>query len=403
MKTSLKNLILLVSTGVAFLSATSILAATTQKTFSFTGQSFENVSLQTTSQETGYRTVERDSTCTRQVPYTVRECHDEIRNREECSYGPSRQECRVEYQDDCSYETRYREECTNRPSHVECEMVNGRRICRTIDGGRECRRVPYNERVCRQVARNVCRNIPGEYRCRNISYNENVCDDVTHYRTEEYRCTETTQVPYSYTKRVEADVNFEFVDNSGAARADFKVKLNGQNISVTAVDRSETPMLAIATISKDSDDFGDELTRVTATYKVKFVKKSSVGSTVGNYAISNVSLDDEELSFIISGQDPRMTKAQIKIFDVTANESVTFCMISEGMFTTFRTGNGDLGVSVKLSDIKADVTYGHKFKVELKAKVLGTTSVDGTILNEGASIPSGEKEIEVVKTSNVQL
>lgn len=234
--------------------------------FIYRGQETETLTLERILVETRTRTEMQDSTCNRQVPYEQRECGNETRYREECTWIPSREDCGRRDERRCRPVTRTRQECTtgpsrqvcrdypggqvctNGPSREICENREGRqvchdtprgrvcrreagnRVCRTVPGERTCRPAPPQrrcetipgERVCRNVSYQdqectthsvpYCNTIPGRQDCRNIPYQEHVCRNVTRYRSESYACQVPVEIPYDVQVPVAAELNVSFAN-----------------------------------------------------------------------------------------------------------------------------------------------------------------------------------------------
>lgn len=242
--------------------------------FQFAGQNAETLKME--SQVTVTRPVAREvpSTCYRQVPQQTYACRDVTRYRESCSWVPSSQECRTEYEQVCRSVTRYRNECHSGPSRQECRStsprtecsdgpsrqectnepgrevcverptrevcrtkpdgsqvcntVGGGQHCTTVGGGQRCRTVP-GERQCRTIpGERECHTVPGEQICRQVSYQDQDCDSVPRQRCETIpghnACTD---IPYSenvcgyettYTSEPYACTRTEYVDQQVAKK-----------------------------------------------------------------------------------------------------------------------------------------------------------------------------------------
>ena len=143
----------------------------------FSGQSFETFNMDTTRSVTRYRSEERESTCTRQVPYQEEVCGYVTRYERECRWEPGRERCYNEQHQECRNVTRYRQQCTQGP---------GRQVCRQMPGRQQCRTLPNGQQRCRQIpGRRVCEQKPGRRQCRQVPYQARECRNVPRRRCEQ--------------------------------------------------------------------------------------------------------------------------------------------------------------------------------------------------------------------------
>jgi len=177
-----------------------------EKIISYTGQADEKFDLAGKVKVKVTETIQVDSTCIKKEAYTVNECHDETRTREECQTIPAHEECRNVDDVICRDVTRYREECRTIPGREVCDRTPTREVC-SNQSQRVCTNVPRTERVCtngpgrrvcdrtpeRTVCRTdpktgkevcgtvggveVCRTLPGEEVCRNVTTSHQECRD----------------------------------------------------------------------------------------------------------------------------------------------------------------------------------------------------------------------------------
>lgn len=250
-------------------------AAETQRV-SFTGQTNEEVILNAVKEITLYRSEQRDSTCTRQEPYTVNECGYETRYRRQCTDEPGRQHCWNDTDRQCRYETRYRNQCrtapgrrvcVTKPGASRCRMVDGRRvctsspprqICRNEPGRQVCNREPYQDYVCRNVTRRRCEWRPGRNVCRDVPYQDYVCRDVVKYRSVPYACQVTVKVPYKVEKKVSHKINLTFKGELDLANAELTFGLTDSvefRFTGTNLNKEKTYLTYEKTATAQTDDY----------------------------------------------------------------------------------------------------------------------------------------------------
>ncbi len=198
----------------AYLSAPN-LANSSEQSFEFKGQREEVLSLESILHGTEYREETIQTTCTREIPYQETVCGMETRYEEICNQGPARRECRTIIENVCRNERRHREECSEQGGGRQCRTIPGDIVCHRAPNGenrcqkipprevcedrprrRECRSVPHDEHVCEKRPRESCEWLPPQIECRQFPRTERVCRLETRYRTEEYACMKTVQVPY---------------------------------------------------------------------------------------------------------------------------------------------------------------------------------------------------------------
>ncbi|MBT3584629.1 MAG: hypothetical protein HN509_06965 [Halobacteriovoraceae bacterium] len=318
--------------AICLLGATTLFAEDrATETITYEGQASEVLRLVEATEETRYREEEQDTTCTRQIPYTENVCANETRYRTQCHTEPGRQHCYTTYERICRTVHRTRQECTNKPGRRVCRQQPGRRQCRTLPSGeqrcrnipgreictnkpgrRVCRQVPYTDRVCDRVPRQQCDWIPPRNVCNQVPYQEYVCRDVTRYRTEEYACTRTVQIPYQVPVELVADVDLSFKDsNSFPSKASLTLALNKEGkVGLKVTDLSEVPALILAKKRSATNRDGDVIS-VKEQYKLNFLDKKVALAPVAQ-PIDAVKLSHKQLSFLI-GPVHSTTSLKLKV------------------------------------------------------------------------------------------
>lgn len=281
---------------LAFLLSVFAYAQDTSSTIRYTGQSFDDLELARIAINTHYRDEVVDSTCTRQIPYVTQECSNETRYRRQCNWVPGQNICRTENRRVCRNVTRTRRECSpggrvcrmTPPTRVcrngQCKMEPPRRVCDRT-GQPVCRNVPYQTQECRNEPQRVCHTEPGRNVCSQVPYQEYVCRDVTRYRSEEYSCKKTIQVPYQVRERISSNVEISYDQNDVPANVQFNYSLlESGDVQVTIEDNSYNPVFV--EMFKDVD-YSDETTS-RINYRFKFYSKNKVLLPVNN----NIRLKD---------------------------------------------------------------------------------------------------------------
>jgi hypothetical protein len=368
----MKNL--LAALCLAFLSLGA--AAESNRTINYTGQNGESFELDTINTITRYKEEERDSTCTRQIPYEVEECGYETRYRQECNWRPGRRECRTEYDTRCRTVTRYRRQCTRTPDRRVCRNTQptricrngvcrtepGRRICDTKPGRETCRQVPYQDRECTREPRQVCNQIPGRNVCTDVPYQEYRCQMVTRYRSEDYACRRTFKVPYSFDRKVNANVEVSFAQQDMRnPMVDFIFSLTEQGqISVKALDKSSKPALISMKSTNPSDVVSDDFTSIGRNYQFEILNKEVEMAPIKK-AISSVGLTKSAAYFTI-GKVTNKDRLRVKLV-----------IVRDGPFSGPKTRfnktltANDIKLTNSGSNTKVSVNLA-KYGVELKDK-----------------------------------
>jgi len=228
-----------------------------------------------------YRDEERDSTCTRQIPYTVNECGYETKYRQECNFEPGYNNCYNDTERDCNYQTRYRRVCsrgasrqvcetkpgkttcrTNRNGERRCHTTQPRRVCRDVPGRETCRREPYRDYVCEDRVVRRCDWVPGRNVCRDVAYQDYVCRDVVKYRSEQYACKITVPVPYKVEKNHSNKLFVNFSGDFSVAEAQFNATFNDNNkVTLKATNLNEDEQLITTRVKTVAGD--DEYSFIT--------------------------------------------------------------------------------------------------------------------------------------------
>jgi hypothetical protein len=328
----MKNIILLTlfTTCFSFAFAENVVSENTERpseSFLYKGQAKETIKLKWDKMGTLYRTENRDSTCTRPIPYEVYECNNETRYRQECRTEPGYNDCQTVYDNVCRDVPRSRQECSNGPStqscstspssenchdipsRERCRMVNGERrcttipgrrrcntvpgrtTCRTIPGSRSCRTVSYTERECENVSRQQCDWVSSREVCDDIPYQEEVCGNVTRYNYEEYACQEAYQVPYqAVVASFESNSTILF---SGESQQDieFNITLNDKGESEISLvgDADDTDFVFVKSKLIEVVEQEETTTKTEQMFSFELQSRADFITSVKN-SFSNISL-----------------------------------------------------------------------------------------------------------------
>ncbi len=263
--------------------------ASESQTLTFNGQPADSLTLETIDTITRYREEDRDTTCTRKVPYETEECGYETRYRQECRWQDGRNVCRTEYERVCRTVTRYRRECRQGEPRRVCRQTDPTRICRngrcrtepgrTVcdykPGRQVCTQVPYQDRECTREPRRVCNWEPGRNVCSQVPYQEWVCRTVTRYRDEQYACRRTVRIPYNFDRKVKANININYNDPTQQGLVDFILTLDkGGQVSVKGNDRSDKPVL-IGMSKVSNTDLSEDETLTTVGLEFNLYDKET--------------------------------------------------------------------------------------------------------------------------------
>jgi hypothetical protein len=290
-----------------------------ERSFTYYGQNSERVELEAHKKEIQLRDQVVNETCTRQVPYTERECRPVTRTRQECQTIPAYEDCRMVPETQCRNETRYRQECRMEPGQRVCRMEPGERICRPGQGRevcvtrnngaricttqpgpdvctngpsrqvcdqqpaqRVCNNVPYTERVCETVNRRQCSWVPARQECRNVPYTVNECQDVTRHRNEQYACSRTIQVPVEViTHTFTAEVLVNFQGYSPVKNATVTVRLSDEGeISQEISGVNPSNFVAVSSERTERRSLGFDSTLVKRELRVQFANIGNLKTQV---------------------------------------------------------------------------------------------------------------------------
>lgn len=348
-------------------------SAESTKEVVYEGQQFEAVELTNKKVETRYREEEVDDTCTRKIPYTVNECGYETRYRTECRMVPGYQDCRTVQDRTCRNVTRYRQECRNTGGGRTCRTVPGRRQCRTLPSGEErcrqlpshqvctnkppvrtCRQVPYTDRVCTNTPRRQCDWVPSRQVCEEIPYQEHVCRDVTRYRTEEYACRRTVQIPYEVvTKLFDGKIDVQFKEsNTLQSKANLTFSLDAEGkVSLQVKDLSENPALILGKKKVEAEDQGDTLA-INALYKLNFLDMNKILAPIQK-PLKSFYLNETYLSFVVGKiLKPEAITVTIKI---KRKDKTILSKVLKATEYRLRDFEGDTKLSLSLSQYDIDL------------------------------------------------
>jgi hypothetical protein len=356
----------------------------------FNGQDGDELNLTTTKSETRYNYEERDSTCTREVPYEEEVCGNETRYREECRWKEGRNSCRTEYERTCRTVTRYRQECSQTPGRrvcrrqpprqqcrttprgeTRCRNIPGREICENKPGRRTCRQVPYQDRECTRTPRQVCQWEPGRNICEQVPYEEWVCRMVTRYREEEYACRITVPVPYEFTKNIIGQYSLEYNDqNTSASKASFLFTLNPEgNLTIIGEDLSEdTSLIFIKKVLNRNDS--DDVLNIEGKVKVRFSNKRKFMAPITE-GIHSVSLRTSKISFTL-GKVPKTKHLKIKLRIVrdgmfSGPKTLLNKELSDDQFSLINKENKSL-ITIDFSQFNLSLKT-KKYKISLEASL----------------------------------
>lgn len=359
--------------------------AESTKAINYDGQNADSFELDLETDIIRYREEQYPSTCTRQIPYTEQVCGYETRYRQQCRTEPGHNVCRTVNDQVCRNETRTRRQCTTGPdrrvcrtvpNHV-CTTVNGQRQCRqqgtrqqcsNETGPQTCRDVPYTERVCRNNPRRVCDYEPPRQVCSSVPYQEYLCRDVTRYRSEDYACTRTRQVPYSVTRKNVADIQINYADqnpNTSSAELSFLLDKAG-NVSLNVKEDSQTPSLVFVN-KKQSIDNNDDNLNTDTRFNISFIAKDDYLAPLTS-AIDVSSADQNHLVLKIAKllkKDDLSIKIKIKKKGFIGIGSYKFeKVLTPGQYTTAKT-QGNTFLDIDFKNIGAELKDGKKYDFEV--------------------------------------
>tara|TARA_R110000868_G_scaffold55424_2_gene172259 strand:- start:11939 stop:13150 length:1212 start_codon:yes stop_codon:yes gene_type:complete len=372
----MKKLILLLFLSLSIFSAD----AASTKDLAYDGQNADSFALDLETELTRYREEQYPSTCTRQIPYTEQVCGYETRYRQQCRTEPGRNECRTVNDQVCRNVTRTRRQCSTGPdrrvcrtvpNHV-CTTVNGQRQCRqqgtrqqcsNQPGQQTCRDVPYTDRVCTNQPRQVCTWNPPRQVCNSVPYQDYICRDVTRYRSEDYACTRTRQVPYTVERENKADVQVSYSDqNPDTSAADLAFVLDkAGDVSLKLEDRSSRPALVFINKRQNIDNSDDNLTTDTR-FNISFVAREDYLALIeSNVDVSSV---DHQHLVLKTAKIVRKDDLTIKL---SIDQKGLFSgykfekTLSPGQYTTAKT-QGASFIDIDFNSIGAKLKDGKKYE-----------------------------------------
>ncbi len=372
----------------------------------YRGQEEDQFTLNLTKSVTLYRTEYRDSTCTRQVPYTSEECSNETRYRQQCRWQAGQNICRTEYDRQCRTVTRHRRECSRQPGRRVCRNSepqricrNGRcftepsrRICENKPGREVCRQVPYQDRQCDSVPRRVCDREPGRNVCSQVPYQEYVCRNVTQYRSETYACQQPVQIPYTVDKEVVSDVVVRYQDKTdqASAKLNFQLLDNGQ-VTVKAIDTSDLPtFIRVQKSEQVNNQDGDISSQVE--FQIKFIDQKKTISPVTK-GISSVGLSPNSLWFSLGKvhQPKRLEiKATIVRDGLFSSAKVLFNKILNAEDLNISHHDGSSRIKIDLSKYGVELKK-RKHEITIEAKVI----LEDAIVNQPRNGLSTSHSVEI--------
>lgn len=408
--------------------------------FRFTGQNSELLKTEQTVNVTRTRTVKQPSTCTREVPYTVNECRNVTRYREQCTWVGPRNECHTEYERSCRTVTRYREECsgsssrtvcTERPSREVCTerptrevcrtSPSGRQVCNTVGGGthcttvgggqschevpgnRTCRDVPYSDQECSSTPRQVCETIPGHNSCSQVPYSENVCEDVTRTRTESYACERDVEIEEVKAKKLISEIQVQILTNGIVEEFPVVVSLKETTPKMSAFELavklgSEPKTFVI--LQKKSVKIAKETEtqiELKGTIVLELLEEAQLPISFPESIIeATVTESTKELLILLDGSISAEGSAEVLI-----NHNTVFSRAKKiaEFKTDYPAAGAEIGqledkLALKLSLKDRLLESLEKKNMRLKLKLAATMNIQGEILN--AKKPVSEKTLEPV-------
>ena len=397
--------------------------------FQYNGQPQEALTLERVLVETRTRTEMQDSTCTRQIPYQERECGNETRYRQECSWIPARQECGRRDERRCRDVTRYRQECSRGPSRERCQdfpggevchngpsreicedrsgpeecrdtpngrvcrrlpptrncrTVPGERICRpappqrrceTIPGEQICRQVPYQDQECSTTSVPYCYEVPGRQECRDIPYQEYVCRDVTRYRSETYACQRPVQIPYQVNIPVKANLDVSFVENDLGVEVPFTAVLNANKTLNLRAALPENVVMGLKVSEPQVSQNGDSF-QVKQAMRVNLLSSTLIQNQLIE-KLEDVVIDmkDKTLNFTATGFLEPQDRVEI-VLEGKTNRRIRSDIVTKVDFATTlekasirELSSNTQAVQIDLTNVNLSVLSARStFKVTIKHK-----------------------------------
>tara|TARA_R110000868_G_scaffold38966_5_gene136163 strand:+ start:5302 stop:6513 length:1212 start_codon:yes stop_codon:yes gene_type:complete len=372
----MKKFILLLFLTLSIFSA----GAASTKDLVYDGQNADSFALDLETELTRYREEQYPSTCTRQIPYTEQVCGYETRYRQQCRTEPGHNDCRTVNDQVCRNVQRTRRECSNGPDRRECRSVpnhvcrtvNGQRQCtvqgtrqqcRNVPGPQTCRNVTYNDRVCTNQPRRVCTWNPPRQVCNSVPYQDYICRDVTRYRSEDYACTRTRQVPYTVNRENKADVQVSYLDqNPDTSAADLLFTLDkAGDVSLKLEDRSSRSALVFINKRQEIANSDDNLS-TDARFNVSFVAREDYLAVVE----SNIEVSSADHQHLVLKTAKLVRKDDLTI-KIAIDQKGLFSSykfektLAPGQYTTAKT-QGASFIDIDFNSIGAKLKDGKKYE-----------------------------------------
>lgn len=214
------------------------------------------------------------------------------------------------------------------------------------------------------------------------------CETIPRYRTVSYPCTQTVRIPYEVKDYdVAANVNLRITSLPAAAAGEtFKVTLNGDQISLTAVGSKK--FFIILTKSEVNSSIQGSFKLIDASYVAALIESAPVVKALN---LSNISLNDSSLNFKVGPVEVR------KLIGFSLNISKAPILGSDTVLfdRELRTSEIDLNIQAESSTAQINI-LGLGIKLSSGRFTLTPKAFfkfDGRILN-----PDQFERLEVSKT-----
>jgi hypothetical protein len=135
---------------------------------------------------------------------------------------------------------------------------------------------------------------------------------VTRYRSEDYACRRTVRIPYTFDRKVNADVEVSFnEEDTRNPLIDFIFSLTeGGEVKVKALDKSSKPVL-IAMKKQGQSDIQDDFTKTTVNYSFNVLDKEIEMAPIKK-TIQSVGLTKSSAYFTI-GKVTKKDRLKVKL------------------------------------------------------------------------------------------
>jgi len=268
--------------------------------------------------------------------------------------------------------------CNTVPGRRICEMVQGRDICTTIPGRQVCNTVPGNP-ICTTIpGERICQNIPGENFCNSVlSGYKTVCHDEADYKTETYACQKPVKVPYVVTFSTKAQIDLNFVNDSGLSHFDliFSLDRSGK----MTIKTKEKGLIIFSKEISTSNEVEGETTLVRKQLTLTFKNIQGIVTPM-NSSLRNAKINGGELSFVMG----KVTDATLLQFDIS--------LFGKSIFPIYKLVDlkkSVLGTEVEMSVVeggtlvKINLSSDHLAKRKYDLKIVAKINLDdlGTALN----------------------